>query len=78
LFDANNSDDLNFVWNALQNNEFNVHMVGAILAHKWYDLGSEATIWDALRAYNGSGTLAESYLEAVMVYFEIFYEFNNN
>jgi hypothetical protein len=77
-YDKSNQEHLHDFWGRLQDNDFNIDMVGMVLAHKQDMLGEEATMQDLLQRYNGFGDGAVKYGAVAIQYFELFKIYNNS
>lgn len=52
-------------------------MIGMVLAYKRECIkGDDYTVKDILKAYNGSGQLAEKYSDVAILYYDAFRQYN--
>lgn len=74
-YDVSNKKDIETIWNKLQDPEFNIDTMGAIIAmlkSKEMDIGA------IFKAYNGTNKLAQKYSEVVLKYYDAFKAYNEN
>jgi len=74
-YNVSNKKDIETIWNKLQDPEFNIDTMGAIIAR----LKSEKMDIRAIfKAYNGTNELAQKYSEVVLKYYDAFKAYNEN
>lgn len=76
-YDRNDKKDLEKFWNELQDEDYNIDMVGRVLAYKRSTLPEGADAKRIMKAYNGSGELAEKYSNVTWQYYKAFEEYNS-
>lgn len=77
VYDYSNIEDRKEMWFSLQNNSYNIDMIGMVLAYKRECIkGDDYTVKDILKAYNGSGQLAEKYSDVAILYYDAFRQYN--
>ena len=77
VYDYSNIKDREDMWYNLQNDLYNIEMVGMVLAYKRECIkDNNYTVKDILKAYNGSGELAEKYSDVAMLYYNAFKQYN--
>lgn len=76
-YDRNDKKDLEKFWNELQDEDYNIDMVGRVLAYKRSTLPEGADAKRIMRAYNGSGEMAERYSNVTSQYYKAFEEYNS-
>ena len=93
IYDKDSKTDMKYIWNRLHSEkEFNIDMVGAVLALKKKELQERAfqrqeekyhTIFDysrhnLLKVYNGFNDIAEKYATVTEKYYKAFEEYNGH
>lgn len=76
-YDRKDKKDLEKFWNELQDEDYNINMVGRVLAYKRSTLPEGSAAKEIMRAYNGSGELARKYSEVTSQYYDAFKEYNS-
>lgn len=76
-YDRNDKKNLEKFWNELQDENYNIDMVGRVLAYKRSTLPEGADAKRIMKAYNGSKELAEKYSNVTLQYYKAFEEYNS-
>lgn len=77
-YDVNSKTDIKLIWDKLQNAEFNIDTIGAVLLYKKKMLleANDFSNHNLLKLYNGSGELAEKYGVVAEKYYNAFEVYN--
>lgn len=80
LYDVESKKDIRNIWNKLQEKDFNIDTIGAVLAYKKYLLITQDAYsnYNLLKSYNGSGKWAEKYAAVTEKYAAAFKVYNEN
>ena len=76
IYDLDILEDREEIWYALQDDSYSIEMVALVLLYEKRNRGDEWTIRNVLKAYNGSGELAEKYATVALQYYEAFKKYN--
>ena len=86
-YDPYDNETLSLFWNKLQDDDYNLDMIGKVLKVKTQyakkslaqkgEGDREPTPWEVMKAYNGSGDDADTYANAAVQYYEAFREYNS-
>lgn len=86
-YSASDNETLDLFWNKLQDEDYNLDMMGKVLKVKRIyaknalvkkgEGDREPTPWEIMKAYNGSGDEADRYADAAEQYYEAFKEYNS-
>lgn len=80
LYDPKSKKDIQNIWNKLQEKDFNIDTIGAVLAYKKSFLISKNSYsnYNLLKSYNGSNEWAEKYAAVTEKYANAFRIYNEN